>query len=103
MIPLTIPIRGTVLQWFNSYLSQRTQFVNINEMNSAVRDLVPNVQFWDLYSTFRAPSAKVMRSYSLDYHLYADDTQVSVACKLVDVDATKLKFENCYLSLDGSN
>ena len=32
-------IRGTVLQWFDSYLSQRTQFVNINEANSTVRDL----------------------------------------------------------------
>ena len=29
-------IRGTVLQWFDSYLSQRTQFVNINEANSTV-------------------------------------------------------------------
>ena len=40
VIPLTIPIRGTVLKWFNSYLSQITQFVNINEMNYTVRDLV---------------------------------------------------------------
>ena len=32
-------IRGTVLHWFDSYLSQRTQFVNINEANSTVRDL----------------------------------------------------------------
>ena len=40
-------IGGTVLQWFDSYLSHRTQFVNINEANSTVRDLpvgVPKVQ-----------------------------------------------------------
>ena len=44
-------IRGTVLQWFDSYLSQRTQFVNINEANSTVRDLPVGVVL-DLYSTF---------------------------------------------------
>ena len=32
-------IGGTVLQWLNSYFSQRTQSVNINETNSTVRDL----------------------------------------------------------------
>ena len=32
-------IRGIALQWFDSYLSQRTRFVNINEVNSTVRDL----------------------------------------------------------------
>ena len=32
-------IRGTVLRWFNSYLPDRTQFVNINEVNSTIRDL----------------------------------------------------------------
>ena len=32
-------ISGTVLQWFNSYISQITQFVDINKTNSTVRDL----------------------------------------------------------------
>ena len=32
-------ISGTVLQWFNSYISQITQFVHINKANSTVRDL----------------------------------------------------------------
>ena len=73
-------IRGTALQWFNSRLSQRTQFVNINETNSAVRDLpvgVPQGSVLEpvLYLLCTAPLAKVIRSYGLDYHLYADDTQ----------------------------
>ena len=57
------------------------------------------VQFWDLYSTFyllyTAPLAKVIRSYGLDYHLYAHDTQLYFAFKSVDVDATKSRVENC--------
>ena len=93
-------IRGTVLQWFNSYLSQRTQFVNINEANSTVRDLPVGVPQGSvlgpvLYLLYTAPLAKVIRSYGLDYHLYADDTQLYFAFKSVDVDAAKLRVENC--------
>ena len=95
-------IRGTVLRWFNSYLSQRTQFVNINETNSMVRDLpvrVPQGSVLEpvLYLQYTAPLAKVIRSYGLDYHLYTDDTQSRLyfAFKSADVDATKSRVENC--------
>ena len=37
----------------------------------------------------------MIRSYDLDYHLYANDTQLYFACKSVDVDAAKLRVENC--------
>ena len=93
-------IRGTVLRWFNSYLSQRTQFVHINETNSTVQDLPVGVPQGSvlgpvLYLLYTAPLAKVIRSYGLDYHLYADDTQLYFAFKSADVDATKSRVENC--------
>ena len=93
-------IRGTVLQWFDSYLSQRTQFVNINEANSTVRDLPVGVPQGSvlgpvLYLLYTAPLAIVIRSCGLDYHLYADDTQLYFALKSVDVDAAKSRVENC--------
>ena len=61
-------IRGTVLQWFNSYLSDRTQFVNINEVNSTICDLLVGVPQGSvlgpvLYLLYTAPLAKVIRSY----------------------------------------
>ena len=93
-------IRGTVLQWFDSYLSQRTQFVNINEANSMVRDLPMGVPQGSglgpvLYLLYTAPLAKVIRSYGLDYLLYTNDTQLYFAFKSVDVDAAKSRVENC--------
>ena len=74
-------IRGTVLRWFNSYLPDRTQFVNINEVNS---DLTVGVSQCSvlgpvLYLLYTAPLAQVIRSYGLDYHPYADDTQLYFA------------------------
>ena len=92
--------RNCVLQWFDFYLSQRTQFVNIYEANSTVRDLPVGVPQGSvlgpiLYLMYTAPLAKVIRSYGLDYHLYADDIQLYFAFKLVDVDATKSRVENC--------
>ena len=92
-------IKGTVLQWFDSYLSQRTQFVNINEANSTVRDLPVGVPQGSvlgpvLYLLYTAPLAEVIRSYGLDYHLYADDTELYFAFKSVDVDAAKSRVEN---------
>ena len=77
-----------------------SQFGNINKTNSTVRDLPVGVPQGSvlgpvLYLLYTAPLAKVIRSYGLDYHLYADDTQLYFAFKSVYVDATKLRVENC--------
>ena len=48
-----------------------------------------------LYLPHTASLAKVIRSYGLDYHLYADDTELYFAFKSLDVDATKSRVENC--------
>lgn len=52
-----------------------------------------------LYILYTVPLAKAKRSYDLDYHLYADDIRLYLAFKSVDVDATKLKVEDCISAL----
>ena len=81
-------------------LLHEVQFVNINEANSTVRDLSLGVPQGSVlgpvfYFLYTAPLAKVIRSYGLDYHLYADDTQLHFAFKSVGVDAAKSRVENC--------
>ena len=66
-------ITGTVLQWFHSYLSGRSQFVEINDTKSSVRDLTVSVQEGSvlgpiLYLLHATPLAEIIRSRGLDYH-----------------------------------
>ena len=66
-------ITGTVLQWFHSYLSGRSQFVKINDTKWSVRDLTVSVQEGSvlgpiLYLLHATPLAEIIRSHGLDYH-----------------------------------
>ena len=93
-------ITGTVLQWFHSYLSGRSQFVEINDTKSSVRDLTVGVPQGSvlgpiLYLLYTAPLAEIVRSHGLDYHFYADDTQLYISFKDCDVDVARLRVENC--------
>ena len=93
-------ITGTVLQWFYSYLSGRSQLVEINDTKSSVRDLtvgVPQVSVLGLilYLLYTALLAEIIRSRGLAYHFYADDTQLYISFKDCDVDAARLRVENC--------
>ena len=93
-------ITGTVLQWFHSYLSGRSQFVEINDTKSSVRDLTVGVPQGSvlgpiLYLLYTAPLAEIIQSHGLDYHFYADDTQLYISFKDCDVDVARLRVENC--------
>lgn len=72
-------ITGTLLHCFHFYLSGRSQFVEINDTKSLVRDLTVGVREGSvlgpiLYVLYTAPLAEIKQSHGLDYHIYADDT-----------------------------
>ena len=93
-------ITGTVLQWFHSYLTGRSQFVEINDTKSSVRDLTVGVPQGSvlgpiLYLLYTAPLADIIRSHGLVYHFYADDTQLYISFKDCDVHVARLRVEKC--------
>ena len=76
-------IKGMALKWFNSYLTNRKQFVAINNAVSSVWDQnvgVPQGSVLGpiLYVLYTSPVADIIKSYGLSYHFYADDSQLYI-------------------------
>ena len=99
-------ITGTVQEWFASYLSSRTQFVQIESSRSSLRELncgVPQgfVLGPLLYVLYTSPVADIIKRPSL----YADDTQLYVSFKLGSDDllsSIKSSIEICVQEINNS-
>ena len=78
-------IRETALQWFQSYLDRRCYRVLINNTFSSAHTLscgVPqgSVLGARMYTIYVAPLANVINKHSINYHCYADATQIYLQC-----------------------
>ena len=77
-------VGGIVLEWFKSYLSNRLQCVMIGSILSGAKKLLFGVSQGSvlgpiLFSLYTTPLSKVTRNHpSIDFHFYADDTQLYV-------------------------
>ena len=79
-------IKGKVLDWFQSYLTGRTQTVQIKKSTSEPHELkygVPQGSVLGpiLFTIYTTPLGQLIRRHSLTFHLYADDTQLYLAFK----------------------
>jgi hypothetical protein len=73
-------ITGAALNWIQSYLTERTQSVVIENVKSSAAELrcgVPQGSVFGPmgYSMYTYPVGAIIRKHGFDYAIYADDTQ----------------------------
>jgi hypothetical protein len=74
-------IDGVALEWFKSYLTNRTQKVKIENAVSEAYLITCGVPQGSvlgplLFTIYTAPLGDIIRRHGIEYHLYADDTQL---------------------------
>ena len=100
-------ISGTVLDWFQSYLTDRKQTVVINGTNSSLKEVkfgVPqgSVLGAGLYCDYSGPLGEIIRLLLALYHMFADDSQLakSLNTKIMGEDRNAVtKIEQCVESI----
>ena len=78
----TFGISGVALSWFESYISDRTQSVMVDDLMSTPVPLVFSVPQGFvlgpvLFTLYSQPLSDIIACHSRDYHKYADDTEIS--------------------------
>ena len=74
----------TVLQWFSSYVTDRTHYVSLSNHCSAftpVHSGVPQVSVLGpmLFTMYIKPLSAIIGSHSITYHSFADDLQLQMS------------------------
>lgn len=85
-----IGIQGSALQWLTSYVYERSQRVMVGGAFSDVRPLTTGVAQGSvlgpmLFTVYTRTLGKLLRSHGMQYHIYADDTQIYLQCPLDDI------------------
>lgn len=85
-LEITYGITGSALNWFRSYLTNRTQRVYLHETYSDVFPLTHGVPQGSclgplLFSLYASKLIEIVKTHLPDVHAYADDFQIYISFK----------------------
>ena len=96
-------LSGTVLKWLESYLSDRTQRVRVEDFDSFIALLeygFPQgaVLAGLLYNMYSGPLHTELNKHPVDHHGYADDKSAYIAFTVENKDAALISLQHCLTS-----
>ena len=97
-------LSGCLLDWFRSYLYNRSFFVVVEGKQSQPQLLefgVPqgSVLRPVLYTMYTSPLGNLIKHHSMAYHMYADDTQLYKSAKASQILSVLKDTTECFVSI----
>ena len=96
----SLGVSGSVLKWFKSYLSDRSQRVFIDNVASSHQSLLFGVPQGSvlgpiIFCVYTLPLGRIIKKHGVKYHIYADDTQLHCPFDIHDPLPVLNKLQAC--------